>query len=35
MYKISFLVPEAHVEQVKLAIFEQGAGKIGDYKHCA
>jgi structural hemagglutinin/hemolysin toxin protein RtxA len=35
MYKISFLVPESHVEQVKVAMFNQGAGEVGHYKHCA
>ena len=30
-----FLVPETHLEIVKNAIFETGAGQIGDYKHCA
>lgn len=35
MYKISFLVPTTHVDQVKVAMFDQGAGTIGNYKHCA
>jgi structural hemagglutinin/hemolysin toxin protein RtxA len=35
MYKISFLAPTTHVDQVKMAMFEQGAGLIGNYKHCA
>lgn len=35
MYKLSFYVPASHVEQVKLALFEQGAGRFGDYDHCA
>jgi structural hemagglutinin/hemolysin toxin protein RtxA len=35
MYKISFLVPETHLEIVKNAMFDQGAGVIGNYKHCA
>ncbi|HSW93020.1 MAG TPA: NGG1p interacting factor NIF3 [Gammaproteobacteria bacterium] len=35
MYKISFLVPVTHVDQVKLAVFNEGAGKIGNYQHCA
>lgn len=35
MYKISFYVPENYVEQVKTALFEAGAGKIGQYSHCA
>jgi len=35
MYKVSFLVPVTHVEQVKMAMFNQGAGECGNYKHCA
>jgi len=35
MYKVSFFVPESHVEQVKAAMFNQGAGEVGHYKHCA
>jgi structural toxin protein (hemagglutinin/hemolysin) RtxA len=35
MYKISFLVPESHVEPVKMAMFNQGAGDFGNYKYCA
>ena len=35
MYKVSFLVPTTHVEQVKQAMFYHGAGEIGDYKHCS
>lgn len=35
MYKLSFYVPASHVEQVKLALFEQGAGRFGRYDHCA
>jgi len=35
MYKISFLVPTTHVDPVKLAMFNQGAGVIGDYQHCS
>ncbi len=35
MYKISFYVPESHLEQVKQAMFAAGAGKIGHYSHCA
>lgn len=34
MYKICFYVPTTHVEQVKTAIFESGAGRIGDYDSC-
>ncbi len=35
MYKLCFFVPESHVEEVKDALFKQGAGKIGDYDCCA
>lgn len=35
MYKLCFLVPKSHVEQVKQAAFEAGAGRLGDYEHCA
>lgn len=34
MYKLSFYVPESHLEEVKLAVFAAGAGKIGDYDSC-
>ncbi len=34
MYKFSFLVPENHAEKVKDAVFEAGAGKIGNYDFC-
>jgi hypothetical protein len=35
MYKISFYVPLTHLDQVKEAMFMAGAGKIGQYSHCA
>ncbi|MCP5206598.1 MAG: NGG1p interacting factor NIF3 [Hahellaceae bacterium] len=35
MYKLCFFVPEAQVEKVKMAIFEAGAGKIGNYDCCS
>lgn len=35
MYKITFYVPESHLEAVKNAMFQEGAGKIGNYEHCA
>ena len=34
MYKLSFYVPESHVEPVKAAVFAAGAGRIGDYDSC-
>ncbi len=35
MYKLCFFVPASHVEEVKDALFAQGAGRIGDYDCCA
>lgn len=35
MYKICFYVPVTHAESVKTAMFQEGAGKIGSYSHCA
>lgn len=35
LYKIEFYVPESHLETVKSAMFEAGAGKLGDYDCCA
>ena len=34
MYKICVFVPETTIEPVKQAMFEAGAGKIGDYDSC-
>lgn len=34
MHKLSFYVPESYLEIVKNALFEQGAGKLGNYDHC-
>jgi len=34
MFKICVFVPEDAAEQVKQAMFEAGAGKIGDYDCC-
>lgn len=34
MFKISFYVPETHLEMVKNALFDAGAGKIGNYDRC-
>jgi hypothetical protein len=34
MYKLSFYVPESHLESVKTAVFAAGAGRIGDYDSC-
>lgn len=35
MYKICLHVPETHLENVKNAIFEAGAGTMGNYSHCS
>jgi len=35
MYIIYFYVPTTHVEIVKNAMFEKGAGQIGNYSCCA
>lgn len=34
MYKLVFFVPDSHLEAVKAAVFEAGAGVIGDYERC-
>jgi len=34
MYKLGFYVPEEHLEQVKSAVFQAGAGRIGNYDSC-
>lgn len=35
MFKLCCYVPESHIESVKTAMFEAGAGRIGGYEHCA
>lgn len=35
MHKLVFFVPEAYLEPVKNAVFTTGAGRLGDYEHCA
>lgn len=35
MIHLSFYVPETHLEKVKLAVFNAGAGKIGNYDQCS
>lgn len=35
MYKLCYFVPATHLEQTKEALFNAGAGRIGDYEHCA
>ena len=34
MYKLAFFVPESHLEVVKAAVFNAGAGRIGNYDQC-
>ena len=34
MYKLVVFIPEAHLEDVKEAVFATGAGKIGLYEAC-
>ncbi len=35
MYKIAVYIPSNNLEQVKQAMFDQGAGRLGNYDHCA
>ncbi|WP_058535480.1 Nif3-like dinuclear metal center hexameric protein [Legionella saoudiensis] len=35
MYKLCFYVPVSHLAPVKEAVFNAGAGIIGNYSHCA
>jgi structural toxin protein (hemagglutinin/hemolysin) RtxA len=35
MYKIVFFVPTTHLEKVKTAMFNQGAGRANNYNQCA
>ncbi|MCA0894364.1 Nif3-like dinuclear metal center hexameric protein [Microbulbifer agarilyticus] len=34
MFKLCIYVPETHLEPLKDAIFDAGAGRIGDYDRC-
>ena len=34
MYKLCVFIPKSHLQQVKTALFEAGAGQIGNYDHC-
>lgn len=34
MYKLAFFVPIEDAESVKEAVFETGAGRVGDYAAC-
>jgi hypothetical protein len=35
VYRLDVYVPEEHAERVKAAIFEAGAGRIGNYDCCS
>ena len=35
MYKLTFFVPQADVEEVKQAVFGAGAGQLGNYCECS
>ncbi len=34
-YKLTVYVPENHIENVKQALFDAGAGKQGNYEQCS
>jgi len=34
LYKLCVYIPETHLKEVKDALFQAGAGKIGDYDSC-
>lgn len=34
MYKLVFFVPKSHLDAVKQAVFDSGAGQIGRYDQC-
>jgi len=34
MYKLCVFIPKSHLHQVKTALFQAGAGQIGNYDHC-
>ncbi|MFV0476621.1 MAG: NGG1p interacting factor NIF3 [Parahaliea sp.] len=34
MFKLGFYVPKSHLASVKDAVFEAGAGRIGNYDRC-
>jgi hypothetical protein len=35
VYKLCYHVPESHLESTKAALFEAGAGRVGNYDRCA
>jgi len=34
MYKLCVFIPQSHLHQVKTAMFDAGAGHIGNYDNC-
>ena len=34
MYKLCVYIPQSHLESVKRALFDAGAGRIGNYSDC-
>ena len=34
VYKLCYYVPQSHLEATKQAVFDAGAGRIGDYDRC-
>lgn len=34
MYKLTVFIPETELEEVKSALFDAGAGSIGNYQQC-
>lgn len=35
MFKLIYYVPDTHLDLTKTAVFNAGAGTIGNYEHCA
>jgi hypothetical protein len=35
MYQLCFYVPKSHLAKVKMALFKEGAGRLGDYDSCS
>ena len=35
IFRIEFYVPQSHLKEVKNALFQAGAGRVGDYDCCA
>ena len=35
LYKLAVYVPNSHIDKVKNALFDAGAGHIGNYSHCS